>query len=104
MSSYKDATSTTWSISQGCEVIGSANLKYLNGSNDADTIGNININMPTKIGNNYIPKNNKLFTSKVFTDEILHNLDDKIIRPSFELPSQEAFTDIDEFLENETTI
>ena len=46
----------------------------------------------------------ELFTSKVFTDEILHNLDDKIIRPSFELPSQEAFTDIDEFLENETTI
>ena len=46
----------------------------------------------------------ELFTSKVFTDEILHNLDDKIIRPSFELPSQEAFNDIDEFLENETTI
>ena len=46
----------------------------------------------------------ELFTSKVFTDEILHNLDDKIIRPSFELPSQEAFTDIDEFLENETTM
>ena len=46
----------------------------------------------------------ELFTSKVFTDEILHNLDDKIIRPSFELPSQEAFNDIDEFLENETTM
>ena len=46
----------------------------------------------------------ELFTSKVFTDEILHNLDDKIIRPSFELPSQESFNDIDEFLENETTI
>ncbi len=46
----------------------------------------------------------ELFTSKVFTDELLHNLDDKIIRPSFELPSQEAFNDIDEFLETNDTI
>ena len=62
MSSYKDATSTTWSISQGGEVIGSANLKYLTGSNEVDTLGNINTDMPTKLGENYSPKNNKLFT------------------------------------------
>ena len=41
----------------------------------------------------------ELFTSKVFTDEILHNLDDSIIKPSFELPSQGTDADIDEFLE-----
>lgn len=62
MSSYQNATTTTWSISQGGEVIGSATLKYLKGSDNADTIGNINIDMPTKLGNNYTPKNNKLFT------------------------------------------
>ena len=39
-----------------------------------------------------------------YLETIKDNLDDKIIRPSFELPSQEAFNDIDEFLENETTI
>ena len=62
MASYQDATGSNWSISQGGEVIGSATLKYLSGSNEVDTIGNINTDMPTKIGNNYIPKNNKLFT------------------------------------------
>ena len=62
MASYQDATSVNWSISQLGETIGSASLKYLTGSNNVDTIGNININMPTKIGNNYTPKNNKLFT------------------------------------------
>ena len=62
MSSYQDASSVNWSISQGGETIGSASLKYLTGSNEADTIGNINIDMPTKIGNNYTPKNKKLFT------------------------------------------
>ena len=44
----------------------------------------------------------ELFTSKVFTPELLHNLDEKIIKPSFELPSQDAFNDIDEFLETDT--
>ena len=62
MSSYKDATSTSWSISQGGEVIGSANLKYLTGSDEVDTLGNFDTVMPTKLGENYSPKNNKLFT------------------------------------------
>lgn len=44
----------------------------------------------------------ELFTSKVFTEEVLRNLDNTVIKPSFELPSQEAFNDIDEFLENDT--
>ena len=64
MTSYTDGTSTTWTIKEGLgqDVTITTNLKYLTGSNDVDTIGNININMPTKIGNNYTPKNNKLFT------------------------------------------
>ena len=44
----------------------------------------------------------ELWTSKVLTDEVLHNLDETIIRPSFELPSQDAASDIDEFLESDT--
>lgn len=62
MTSFSGGTSVTWSITQGGETIGTANLVYLTGSNEADTIGNINTDMPTKIGNNYVPKNNKLFT------------------------------------------
>lgn len=44
----------------------------------------------------------ELWTSKVLTDEVLHTLDETIIRPSFELPSQDAASDIDEFLESDT--
>lgn len=64
MTSYKDATSTTWSITEGLgqDITITTNLKYLSGSDSADTLGNINTDMPSKIGNNYIPKNNKLFT------------------------------------------
>lgn len=62
MESFADGTSASWSISQGGETIGSANLIYLTGSNESDTIGNIKVNFPSKIGNNYVPKNNKLFT------------------------------------------
>lgn len=62
MASYKDATSVNWSIPQSGETNVSASLKYLTGSNDVDTLGNININMPTKLGSNYTPINNKLFT------------------------------------------
>ena len=43
----------------------------------------------------------ELFTSKVLTDELLHKLDDEVIRPSFELPSQGNNNDIDEFIETE---
>ena len=62
MASFADGTSASWSISQGGEIIGTANLIYLTGSNESDTIGNINVDFPSKIGNNYVPKNNKLFT------------------------------------------
>lgn len=37
---------------------------------------------------------NELFSNKVFTDEFLHELDDKVIRPAFELPSQDAWNDV----------
>lgn len=40
-----------------------------------------------------------LFTSKVLTDELLHKLDDEVIRPLFELPSQDSMDDINEFYE-----
>ena len=43
----------------------------------------------------------ELWTSKVLNDEILRRLDEEIIRPSFELPSQDVASDIDEFLEND---
>lgn len=41
----------------------------------------------------------ELFTSKVLTNDILHRLDDEVIRPNFELPETDAQTDIDEVLE-----
>ena len=40
----------------------------------------------------------ELFTSKVLTDEVLHNLDETIIKPSFELPSNDSNDDIEELL------
>ena len=43
----------------------------------------------------------ELYTAKVLTDEILHNLDETVIRPLFELPSQDSNDDINEFLEDE---
>lgn len=45
----------------------------------------------------------ELFSSKVLTDELLHRLDDEVIRPNFELPSQSMSDDIDEFIESEMT-
>ena len=45
---------------------------------------------------------NMLFTPQVFTDELLHKLDDEVIRPNFELPSQESFDDLSEFVDTET--
>ena len=44
----------------------------------------------------------ELFTSKVFTKEVLQKLDDELIKPSFELPSQGSDEDIDEFLQTNT--
>lgn len=62
MTSYQGATSTQWSISQAGSTVVTANLKYLSGSNTSDTIGIINTDFPSKLGENYIPKNKKLFT------------------------------------------
>lgn len=39
------------------------------------------------------------FTKDVFTDELLHKLDDEVIRPNFELPSFDSGADIEEMLE-----
>lgn len=44
----------------------------------------------------------ELFTSKVFTDEVLHNLDENVIRPLFELPSIDSTNDIDELINVDT--
>lgn len=58
MSSIQDGQSYTWTI----QAVGSCSVIYLDGSDDADTIGILNANRPTSLANNYIPKNNKLFT------------------------------------------
>lgn len=44
----------------------------------------------------------ELFTTKVFTKDVLQKLDDELIKPSFELPSQGSDEDIDEFLQTNT--
>lgn len=41
----------------------------------------------------------ELWTSKVFTDELLHKLDENVIRPSFELPSSDSFADVEELID-----
>ena len=41
----------------------------------------------------------ELFTSTVLTDELLHKLDEEVIRPNFELPSSESMADVEEMLE-----
>jgi len=46
----------------------------------------------------------ELWTSKVFTPELLHKLDDEIIRPNFELPSQGTDADLDELIETNMDI
>lgn len=43
----------------------------------------------------------ELFTSRVLTDELLHKLDEEVIRPSFELPSQDSIMDIEELIEED---
>ena len=43
----------------------------------------------------------ELFTSKVITDVILRRLDDEVIRPNFELPSQDSMADVEEIFDNE---
>lgn len=43
-----------------------------------------------------------LFTSTVLNDEVLHNLDEKVIKPNFELPKQEAEQDLSELVDMKT--
>ena len=40
----------------------------------------------------------ELWTSKVFTDELLHKLDEEVIKPCFELPSSDSFADVEELI------
>ena len=42
----------------------------------------------------------EMFSSKVLTEEILRNLDETVIKPSFELPSNTGNDDIEELLES----
>lgn len=37
---------------------------------------------------------NDLYTDKVFTDEVLHELDENVIKPTFQLPSVESLEDL----------
>ena len=41
----------------------------------------------------------ELYTEKVFTQEVLHQLDDKIIRPTFQLPDFNAIDDLEQVVE-----
>lgn len=45
----------------------------------------------------------ELFTDKVFTQELLEHLDETVIKPNFELPSQYDNTDLDELIEADVT-
>lgn len=45
----------------------------------------------------------ELFSDKVFTDELLHKLDEEVIKPTFQLPSSESESDIEEFFEENST-
>ena len=40
------------------------------------------------------------YTPEVFTDELLHKLDEEVIKPNFELPSSDSMVDVEEFLED----
>ena len=57
MSSITDGESHTWTVNNI-----SSTVIYLDGSDEADTIGTLTGTMPTNLANNYQPKNNKLFT------------------------------------------
>lgn len=65
MTSYSGGTVTEWTLTVG---LGDAQesitctLRYLKAISSADTIGNITTEFPSKLGNNYAPKNKKLFT------------------------------------------
>lgn len=58
MASYVDGSSHEWTV----PAVGTCNLKYLKAVSNADTIGNITTEFPSKLGDSYEPKNKKLFT------------------------------------------
>lgn len=58
MAAYSGGTTHEWSV----QAVGTCSVKYLKAVSNADTIGNITTEFPSKIGNNYVPKNRKLFT------------------------------------------
>lgn len=58
MASYSDGNTHEWTV----QAVGTCTVKYLKAVGSADTIGNITTEFPSKLGNNYIPKNKKLFT------------------------------------------
>lgn len=47
-----------------------------------------------------IPKQ-ELFTPEVFTEELLRKMDELVIKPNFELPSNDSNSDIEEFIDGE---
>lgn len=42
---------------------------------------------------------NEFYTKEVFTDELLHKLDNEIIKPTFELPTHKSNLDIEEYID-----
>ena len=71
-----------------------------------DSEGNICYAYPKETSKNIVVKHLgcelpavELFTSKVLTTDVLKNLDETIIRPSFELPSNSGNDDIEELLD-----
>ena len=40
-----------------------------------------------------------MWTPSVITEDVLKTLDETVIRPNFELPSQDKVNDLDEFIE-----
>ena len=73
-----------------------------------DAEGNVTYAYPKDTSKNIVVKHlhgevpiAELFSAKVLTEDILKTLDETVIRPNFELPSQEQDSDIDEFIETE---
>lgn len=44
----------------------------------------------------------QFWTPMVLTDEVLHKLDEEVIKPNFELPAQDSFEDLNELIDTET--
>ena len=70
MTSIKDAQTHTWTISS----VGSCDVIYLVAESDSDTIGTLTGTMPTKVGKNYTPKNNRLLAFVLLFSLIMREL------------------------------